>query len=153
MHESIISQFAVSGTLLSAEPFGSGLINETYLCEFDDGSARRKYILQHINKTVFKHPDQVMENVEIVTEHVRHRLLAEGIQEPEAVTPVLIKTTDGRAFHRNGSGDAYLKAGLVGPSEAVPLIDGRLGLSRWQNLFFCEFDGPRQDRKIVVTVQ
>ena len=53
---------------------------------------------------------------------------------------------------QDGNGDAHLKAGLVGPSETVPLIDGKLGLSRWQNLFFCEFDGPREDRRVVVTV-
>ena len=44
---------------------------------------------------------------------------------------------------QDGNGDAHLKAGLVGPSETIPLIDGVLGLSRWQNIFFCEFDGPR----------
>lgn len=53
---------------------------------------------------------------------------------------------------QDGNGDSHLKAGLVGPSETVPLIDGRLGLSRWQNLFFCEFDGPRSERNVVVTV-
>lgn len=53
---------------------------------------------------------------------------------------------------QDGNGDAHLKAGLVGPSETVPIIDGRLGLSRWQNIFFCEFDGPRQQRKVVCTV-
>jgi secondary thiamine-phosphate synthase enzyme len=53
---------------------------------------------------------------------------------------------------QDGNGDAHLKAGLVGPSETVPLIDGALGLSRWQNLFFCEFDGPRRDRRVVVTI-
>jgi len=53
---------------------------------------------------------------------------------------------------QDGNGDAHLKAGLVGPSETVPLIDGQLGLSTWQNIFFCEFDGPRQKRPIVVTV-
>jgi thiamine phosphate synthase YjbQ (UPF0047 family) len=35
---------------------------------------------------------------------------------------------------------------LVGPSETIPLIGSKLGLSTWQNLFFCEFDGPRNDR-------
>ncbi|WP_373506830.1 YjbQ family protein [Thiocapsa sp.] len=35
---------------------------------------------------------------------------------------------------QDGNGDAHLKAGLVGPSESVPLVDGELGLSRWQNL-------------------
>ncbi|APD49138.1 MULTISPECIES: secondary thiamine-phosphate synthase enzyme YjbQ [unclassified Synechococcus] len=53
---------------------------------------------------------------------------------------------------QDGNGDAHLKAGLVGPSETIPLIDGKLGLSRWQNIFFCEFDGPRESRSVVVTV-
>ena len=53
---------------------------------------------------------------------------------------------------QEGNGDAHLKAGLVGPSEAIPVIDGQLGLSRWQNIFFCEFDGPRHDRRVVCTV-
>ena len=53
---------------------------------------------------------------------------------------------------QDGNGDAHLKAGLVGPSETVPLIDGQLGLSTWQNIFLCEFDGPRQERRVVVTV-
>ncbi|MFP7755355.1 secondary thiamine-phosphate synthase enzyme YjbQ [Thermodesulfobacteriota bacterium B35] len=53
---------------------------------------------------------------------------------------------------QDGNGDAHLKAGLVGPSETIPLMDGRLGLSRWQNIFFCEFDGPRSVRNIVCTI-
>ena len=53
---------------------------------------------------------------------------------------------------QDGNGDAHLKAGLVGPSETIPLINGRLGLSRWQNIFFCEFDGPRSKRSIVCTI-
>lgn len=53
---------------------------------------------------------------------------------------------------QDGNGDSHLKSGLVGPSETVPLIDGRLGLSRWQNIFFCEFDGPRNDRWVVCTI-
>ncbi len=53
---------------------------------------------------------------------------------------------------QDGNGDSHLKAGLVGPSESVPLVDGELGLSRWQNIFFCEFDGPRSDRRAVVTI-
>ena len=54
--------------------------------------------------------------------------------------------------HQDNNGDAHLKAGLVGPSETIPVVDGNAGLSTWQNIFFCEFDGPRQQREIVVTV-
>jgi len=57
-----------------------------------------------------------------------------------------------RHDRQDGNGDAHLKAGLVGPAETIPLIDGRLGLSQWQNIFLCKFDGPRQTRQIVCTV-
>ena len=53
---------------------------------------------------------------------------------------------------QDGNGDSHLKSGLVGPSETIPLIDGKLGLSTWQNIFFCEFDGPRSDRRVVCTI-
>ncbi|MDY6994737.1 MAG: secondary thiamine-phosphate synthase enzyme YjbQ [Pseudomonadota bacterium] len=52
---------------------------------------------------------------------------------------------------QDGNGDAHLKAGLVGPSETIPLINGKLGLSTWQGIFFCEFDGPRRQRHIICT--
>jgi secondary thiamine-phosphate synthase enzyme len=53
---------------------------------------------------------------------------------------------------QDGNGDSHLKSGLVGPSETIPLLDGRLGLSTWQNIFFCEFDGPRNDRRVICSV-
>lgn len=53
---------------------------------------------------------------------------------------------------QDGNGDAHLKAGIVGPNETIPIIDGKPGLSTWQNIFFCEFDGPRSSRSIIVTI-
>ncbi len=53
---------------------------------------------------------------------------------------------------QDDNGDAHLKAGIIGPSESIPVINGDLGLSTWQNIFLCEFDGPRSRRNVVVTV-
>jgi len=53
---------------------------------------------------------------------------------------------------QDNNGDAHLKAGLIGPSETIPIIDNNPGLSTWQNVFLCEFDGPRQQREIIVTI-
>jgi secondary thiamine-phosphate synthase enzyme len=53
---------------------------------------------------------------------------------------------------QDGNGDSHLKAGLVGPSESIPIIASGLGLSRWQNIFLCEFDGPRSERMVVCTI-
>ena len=52
----------------------------------------------------------------------------------------------------DGNGDAHMKAGLVGPSEIIPVQNGQLLLSTWQNIFFCEFDGPRTSRKVIITM-
>jgi secondary thiamine-phosphate synthase enzyme len=53
---------------------------------------------------------------------------------------------------QDGNGDSHLKAGIVGPQETIPIVDGKMGLSTWQNIFLCEFDGPRERRSILVTV-
>jgi secondary thiamine-phosphate synthase enzyme len=53
---------------------------------------------------------------------------------------------------QDNNGDAHLKSGMVGSSQTIPIIDGKPGLSTWQNIFFCEFDGPREGREIVVTL-
>lgn len=53
---------------------------------------------------------------------------------------------------QDNNGDSHLKAGIVGPQETIPILEGQLGLSTWQNIFLCEFDGPRQQRNIMVTV-
>lgn len=53
---------------------------------------------------------------------------------------------------QDGNGDSHLKSGIIGPSECIPIIDRELGLSTWQNIFLCEFDGPRDNRTIVVTI-
>lgn len=53
---------------------------------------------------------------------------------------------------QDNNGDSHLKAGIVGPSETIPVLNGKMGLSTWQNIFLCEFDGPREERNIVVTI-
>lgn len=53
---------------------------------------------------------------------------------------------------QDGNGDSHLKAGIIGPSETIPIVNGKMGLSTWQNIFLCEFDGPRQERRILVTI-
>jgi secondary thiamine-phosphate synthase enzyme len=52
----------------------------------------------------------------------------------------------------DGNGASHIQAGIVGPSETIPIRDGQLNLSSWQNVFFCEFDGPRRRRTVAVTI-
>jgi secondary thiamine-phosphate synthase enzyme len=45
---------------------------------------------------------------------------------------------------------SHVRGSLIGPHVLVPLDEGTLGLGKWQGIFFCEFDGPR-DRSVFVT--
>ena len=46
--------------------------------------------------------------------------------------------------HAEGNTAAHLKAVFVGNSQTIPIHDGNLMLGRWQGIYFCEFDGPRE---------
>ena len=52
----------------------------------------------------------------------------------------------------DGNGASHIQAGIIGPSETVPIRAGKLDLSTWQNVFFCELDGPRRHRTVAVTI-
>ncbi|MCW2925538.1 MAG: hypothetical protein JWM98_2942 [Thermoleophilia bacterium] len=53
--------------------------------------------------------------------------------------------------HDEGNSDSHVKVALLGASQLVPVADGELLLGRWQRIFFCEFDGPRDGRTVTVT--
>ena len=52
----------------------------------------------------------------------------------------------------DGNADAHIKSAMLGPQETIPIKDGKLELGRWQSCMFAELDGPRSNRKIIVTV-
>lgn len=59
---------------------------------------------------------------------------------------------EGRFEHSEGNSDAHIKAMLIGTSVLLPISEGRLRLGRWQAVFLCEFDGPRE-RSLWVSVR
>ena len=55
--------------------------------------------------------------------------------------------------HSEGNSDSHAKATLVGSSQIIFVEEGRLALGRWQGVFLCEFDGPRERRVYVKVVK
>ena len=62
----------------------------------------------------------------------------------------LVPKSDRYAHGQNA--DAHLKSALCGASISIPLIEAKLQLGQWQGIFFCEFDGPREEREIYIKV-
>ena len=84
----IANQFDIEGTVISAEPFGNGLINSTILVTTD----RAKYILQKINTAVFPDTEGLMDNIVRVTNHLRGKIAAQGGDIlRQVLTPVAAK--------------------------------------------------------------
>jgi len=54
--------------------------------------------------------------------------------------------------HAEGNSDSHVKTSLVGNSVTVIVENGQLVLGRWQGIYFCEFDGPRQRQMLVKLV-
>lgn len=64
----------------------------------------------------------------------------------------LIPQYDPHFRHFEHNSDAHIKSSLVGSSVTVPFEDGKLLLGRWQGIYLCEFDGPRE-RKVLIVVR
>lgn len=50
------------------------------------------------------------------------------------------------------NGWSHIQSILLGASQTIPIIGGRLRLGRWQSTLFIELDGPRQGREIVAQI-
>jgi secondary thiamine-phosphate synthase enzyme len=53
--------------------------------------------------------------------------------------------------HSEGNSDAHIKAAIIGNSRIITYSNNELNLGRWEGIFLCEFDGPRQ-RNINLTL-
>lgn len=74
----IYDTFVSSGRFISATPYGSGHINDTYLVKVDEDV---EYILQRINDNVFKDIPKLVRNKELVCGHIRNQLIRHKVSD------------------------------------------------------------------------
>lgn len=97
-----IRLFAVQGQYVSAAPYGSGHINDTYLVNYVDEKNRPiRYVAQRINDNVFKNVDALMENVQRVTAHLAQKA---GDSSRELT---LVKTIEGQSCVRDAKNKCW----------------------------------------------
>lgn len=91
--DAVIGSFDLKGTLVSKERYGNGHINDTFKVVTEEGGEHFYYILQRINREVFKDPEKVMENIVGVTSFLRGNIEEEG-GNPDRETLTVILTKD-----------------------------------------------------------
>lgn len=105
--ELIAKQFRIYGDFLSSKPYGSGHINDTYLVAFGQGGLPVSYIFQRINHYVFKKPPELMDNFLRVTEHIRKKLTAAGVDNSSRRVLTVIFTKDGQSYYKDDRGNYW----------------------------------------------
>lgn len=74
----IVRQFAIPEGEISAKPYGNGHINDTYCVTFASAQGNTRLIIQRVNRYVFKQPEDVIANIEKVTDYLRGVIEREG---------------------------------------------------------------------------
>lgn len=102
----VISKFDIEGEVVGIRPFGSGHINSTLHIMIKNDGVTGNYVLQKINKNVFKNPHELMENYVGVTNFLRDKIIASG-GDPSRETINVIKTRKGRNYCVDTSGEYW----------------------------------------------
>jgi aminoglycoside phosphotransferase (APT) family kinase protein len=108
---SLSRNFQILADFHSAEPYGTGHINDTYAATYRQGGATIRYIHQRINQKIFKNCVGLMENIQRVTDHLRAKLAREPCThgQPDVTRRglTLVPACDGRMFYIDPQGDCW----------------------------------------------
>lgn len=120
--QSVIDGFDFPGTLERCSEIKTGHINRTYRLAFRQGDIVREYLLQRINTFAFHKPEEVMENVTLVTEHIRRATEARGINPENRVLRV-IPTRAGRPLYYDAEDGAWRAYNFIAHAHSVDAVE------------------------------
>ena len=121
-------------------------------------SSKAREEMIDITREVEKHLPDAGEGIVVVfIQHTTCGLTVNENADPDVQTDMLgflrrlIPQHEPHFKHGEQNSDAHIKSSLVGASATIPFEDGRLMVGRWQAIYLCEFDGPRE-RNVIVSV-
>jgi len=121
--KSIVRHFTFDGEFIKAEPYGFGHINDTYAAYFKKANGlTHRYIIQRINHNVFKSPENLMNNIEGVTRHLRKKILSAG-GDPERETLNIIPTVKGKSFFKTEEGNYWRGYVFIEDAQTYQIVE------------------------------
>ena len=113
----VLRHFAIWNEVQDPQPLRIGFINDSFVVQ-----AKRvgetSYCLQRINHHIFKDVEGLMRNIEIVTSHIREKLLISRAENIERKVLHLIPTKEGKLFYRSPEGEYWRLYVLVEPATS-----------------------------------
>lgn len=120
--EKVSENFKIEGEIVSSMPYGNGHINDTYIIKTRVNGGEKKYILQRINKNVFKNPELLMKNFALVTEYLAKKIKESG-GDAKRETLNLIKTFEGTDYYESPEGDFWRMLYFVSDSKCYDRVE------------------------------
>jgi len=140
----VTERFPLPGTLVDARPYGSGHINETFALTLEQGGAITRFILQRINRRVFKDVPRLMDNIARVSGHLARKAPA----DPREVL-TLVRTREGAACFADAAGECWRVYDFVERASSHDLLgdprqafEAALAYGRFQRLL-ADLPAPR----------
>ena len=138
----IASNFIVGADIASIEPYGSGHINDTYYINNTD-KEDPGYLLQRINHWVFKDIPSLINNIYLVTSHLRSKLKEVPGADPDKEVPTLIMTNDRCYYYRDERGNYWRMYKYIKNTKSIDIVEtneqafeGGKAFGRFQVLLF-----------------
>lgn len=102
----IIKQFALENEVLDPKPVKVGFINDSFTLPTAVPGGK-SYFLQRINHHIFTNVDALQNNIYKVTNHIRAKLIADGVQDVARRVLELVPTKDGKLYYKTPEGDYW----------------------------------------------
>ena len=122
MLRAVVGGFGFPGELAACAEIKTGHINRTYRLTFREGGVERRYLLQRINTFAFHKPEEVMENVTLVTEHLRRAIEKQGLDADNRVLRVIL-TREGRPLMYDAAGGAWRAYNYISGAHSVDAVE------------------------------
>ena len=103
----IYSQFEIYGDFVEGVSYGSGHINDSFAVTANQAGTNIRYLFQRINQTVFKPPEQLMDNIRRICSHLQRKLIEAGQPDSSRKALTTIPSRSGNPFYQDDDGNYW----------------------------------------------
>lgn len=139
----IARQFDFGGAVAEVTPLGQGFINDTFIVSLE--GAKERYILQRKNKNIFVDIPAMMNNIVMVSNHIKAKVAAAG-GDPLREAMTITETQDGKLYFIDDEGEYWAACLMIEPSMAYDVANtpelayqGGKGMGKFQSML-ADFD-------------
>lgn len=122
--QAVGAHFNVFGDFITAAPYGSGHINDTYLAVYNQGGREIRFIFQRINHNIFKQPVQLMENIERVTSH-QHAKHGEGHDSSRRALTLITTLVDEKPYCLDDDGNFWRVYVMIENARTYDVLESK----------------------------